>query len=458
MAAFIFAFGSSSVLAQDSRDDEIFGNATTSSQSASISEEASMFGNGPSSDAEIQAEQVLEETNDTLVIGGRAFLGVNYNIQRDADPSDYTINSPNLVDVYLDARPNDYVRSYMRGRLLYDPSQTDGQTNFLGREEVSTRVQLQQLWLKFNIERKIFVTMGRQPLKWGSSRFWNPSDFVNLSIRDPLAVFDQRFGPSLIKMHYPIESLGWNFYAIATMDNVKKSEDVGGALRGEFLFGNTEISLSTLAKKDQPLRMAFDISTAVWDLDFRFEGTVQHGLQTPFYRRIEGASPLTSIESYTRENEWLFQWVAGADITIQYSDEDSVGLGVEYFSNDTGYEDASLYPLLALRGQFQPFYLGQHYIAGYMFLAAPGSWNDSSFIGSVVGNLSDESYLARVDYRVLLMTFLTMNVFATYHMGQRGEFKFGLSVPPVGGVPGLEQGLELLPPTLDLGVRFTVNF
>ena len=56
------------------------------------------------------------------------------------------------------------------------------------------------------------------------------------------------------------------------------------------------------------------------------------------------------------------------------------------------------------------------------------------------------------------MTFLTMNVFATYHMGQRGEFKFGLSVPPVGGVPGLEQGLEFLPPTLDLGVRFTVNF
>ena len=417
-----------------------------------------MFGSGPSSDAEFQAEEVLKETNDTLVIGGRAFLGVNYNIQRDAQPSDYTINSPNLIDVYLDAQPNDDVRTYIRGRLLYDPSQTDGQTDFLGREEVSTRVQLQQMWLKFNIDRKIFATVGRQPLKWGSSRFWNPSDFVNLSIRDPLAVFDQRFGPSLIKLHYPIESLGWNFYAIATMDNVKKSDDVGGAVRGEFLFGNTEIALSTLAKKNQPLRMAFDISTAVWDLDFRFEGTVQHGLQTPFYRRIEGADPFGSIETYSREDEWLFQWVAGADVTIQYSDEDSISLGVEYFSNDAGYEDASLYPLLALRGQFQPFYLGQHYIAGYMFLANPGSWNDSSFIGSIVGNLSDESYVARLDYRVLLMTFLTMNVFATYHMGQRGEFKFGISVPPLGGVPGLEQGFELLPPTLDLGVRFTLNW
>ena len=454
---------SSLAAAQDAREAEMFGSSSTISDELSSSRDEDIFGAGDdeskeSTDSEARAEALLKETDNILDIGGRAFMGFNYNIARDAEPADYPFSSPNLVDIYLDARPNDHVRTYMRGRLNFDPSITDGETNAFGQAQSSTDVLLEQLWLKFDIDRQLFATIGRQPVKWGSSRFWNPSDFINQSIRDPLAVFDQRVGPTLVKLHYPLESLGWNFYALARLDNADTYEKIGGALRGEFLLGNTEISLSTLLAKSEPTRIALDISTAIWDFDVRVEGAAQKGVKTPFWRRIEGSDPFTSIESYLREDDWIYQVVAGADLTIQYSDEDSLSLGVEYFYNDAGYEDASLYGWLALQGQFQPFYLGKQYAAAYVFLLNPGDWNDTQFILSGIGNLSDKSFLTRLDYRVTLLTYLSLNLFASYHFGQRGEFKYGFSVPPIAGIPGLSQGIEVPAPTLDLGMRFTVNW
>jgi len=385
-------------------------------------------------------------------------MGFNYNIAKDADASEYPLSSPNLVDIYLDARPNDHLRTYMRGRLSFDPTTEDGGTDAFGRDLSSTDILLEQLWLKFDIDRQVFATIGRQPIKWGSSRFWNPSDFINQSIRDPLAVFDQRVGPSVVKLHYPVESLGWNFYALATLDEADTYEKMGGALRGEFLFGNTEIAISSLIAKSEPTRLAIDISTALWDFDVRLEAAAQKGIKTPFWRDLGGSDPFTSIESYSREEDWIYQVVAGADFTIQYSDEDSLSLGIEYFYNDAGYEDASLYGWLALQGQFQPFYLGKQYAAAYLLLMNPGDWNDTQFILSALGNLSDKSYLTRLDYRVLALTYLSVNLFASYHFGQRGEFKYGFSVPAIAGIPGLEQGINVAAPTLDLGLRLTVNW
>ena len=446
--------------AQDAREAEMFGTtAETASISTSKYKLSDFASETPAElSAEHRVEAILSRTDDVLTVGGRTFVAVNYNLQRDLPASDYAFSSPNLADLYLDARPNEQLRTYLRGRVYFDPTKKDGQKDFLGRETNSTSVMLEQMWLKFDIDRQLFVTVGRQPIKWGSSRFWNPSDFVNQDARDPLAIFDQRIGPTLVKLHYPLEALGWNFYALATLDHARTGEEIGGALRAEILVDKTEISLSTLVAKGEATRFALDVSTAIWRFDLRLESSFQKGVKTLFWRRVGSDDPFMSIESFDRKEDWLYQIVVGADASIQYSDEDSVLIGVEYFYNEVGYTDASLYAWLAYQGQFQPFYVGKEYAAAYVLLSSPGTWNDSQFVLSAIGNLSDRSSLARLDYRVTLLTYLHLNLFATYHFGQRGEFKYGLSIPPLALVEGLKDGLEISPPTLDLGLRLTVNW
>ena len=90
----------------------------------------------------------------------------------------------------------------------------------LRRPRGPTRASLlDQAWLRFDIEHTVFVTAGKQHVKWGTARFWNPTDFLPPQRRDPLAVFDARTGASMLKLHVPWEAKGWNFYGIGLLDN-----------------------------------------------------------------------------------------------------------------------------------------------------------------------------------------------------------------------------------------------
>ena len=53
-----------------------------------------------------------------------------------------------------------------------------------------------------------------------------------------------RLGVSLIKLHLPIESLGWNFYVIGNFEGVDQPKQIGGAFRAEFVYGPAELGLS----------------------------------------------------------------------------------------------------------------------------------------------------------------------------------------------------------------------
>ena len=71
-------------------------------------------------DASSRIAQALLDTRDELAIGGFLFmqLGQSYD---EGDPLDeIALSAPNLLDVYLDARPSERLRLYASGRILYD--------------------------------------------------------------------------------------------------------------------------------------------------------------------------------------------------------------------------------------------------------------------------------------------------------------------------------------------------
>jgi hypothetical protein len=421
------------------------------------SQDDKALGGGTLSDGLISGR--LAARDATLALGGRLYLRLTGIIpdQDEVKAEDVTLSSPSLLDVYLDARPNDHVRAYTQARLSHDWSIQTGDTDAFGNEAVRDKVLLDQLWLKFDVGNRLFVTAGQQRIKWGSGRFWNPTDFLNQQALDPLAEFDERTGVSLVKLHLPIESAGLNFYAVGNLEGASSLDQVGGALRAEWAVGPGEIALSAAARDGQPLRLGADLSTGLSIFDVHVEGAVKHGHTSRWTGDFDMSSFTFPTEKDTSD-DWIPQVDAGLNVTIQYNDEDTVTLGGEYFYNGEGYDDASLYPWLFVNGDYTPFYLGKHYAAAFVLLAGPGNWDDTSFTASVLGNLSDQSYAARLDASTLVRTWLSINGYVQYSFGESGELHYSLSVPAVPGVDGLENGIDVVAPLLTVGLGAQVKF
>lgn len=458
-----------------SDDDRIFGGSTTDSGSLDDSVFGSASGSGglegPGSVAEI--DRRLDELDSRVEAGGRLFLRLNYFVADEDVLLRSRLASPSLLDLFMDARVNDRVRGYAQVRIFHDVTLADGAVDAFGAEQDQTRFLFDQLWLKFDVGRLIYVTLGRQRVKWGVGRFWNPTDFLNPEVRDPLSVFDERLGVSLVRLHLPVESLGWNFYAVATFDETDLLQRVGVAGRAEVLVGNVEFSLSFAARRDGPTRFGMDISAGVGPFDLRAEGAFTYNSQRDYYEGSfdPAAGVLPNAASYA--DELIPQGLVGAELSVGYNDGDTAYLGIEYFYNGRGYRNGDLYPYmvfqdlaarqncvgLACPGRaFQPLYMGRHYGAAYLSLPKPGSWDDTTFTGTYLGNFDDGSMTARLDYELSIFSFLVMSVYAQGHFGKRGELKFGADIAPVPGFPGLENGFVVADPILELGSGFSIAF
>ena len=189
--------------------------------------------------------------------------------------------------------------------------------------------------------------------------------------------------------------------------------------------------------------------------------------------------PLAALTGWVRDDPQGFtpQVVAGGSWSANYSDQDAVTLGAEYFYNAAGYDGRSAYPFLLLGAPsfdpstgaitaqqdataFHSFYLGRHYAGAYVSLPKPGSWNDTTFTLSVLGNLSDRSFVVRLDHSVLVLTYLTVETYLAGHLGRQGG-EFRLAVPAsVGVLAGSEAGSTFVPttaPIIDAGIALRVS-
>ncbi len=407
-------------------------------------------------------EESRFDTPDPLQIGGQLYLRTQSMVTDGQALDDTPLDSSALLYLYGDARPTQRIRAFAKARVdhRFTPMSSFAST-FTADEPEATRVQLDQLWLKFDIGRAVFVTIGQQPVRWGTTRIWNPVDFVNAQRKDPLAIFDARPGIPLVKLHVPFEDVadGANVYAIAQMDDAGTLGDVGGLLRAEVSAGPTETGLNVALRREQPLRVGADFSGGLGPLELRFEGALSHGGDQYTWDGPLVLDP-NAPEFPTkrdRSEDWIPQGTAGVEWGIAYGDDDTLYLTLEYFYNDAGYGDESVYPWLAFQGDFSPLYLGRHYVGLGVALPRPGDWNDTTLLATGISNLSDQSTIARLDYQVQVLTRLRVYCFIAAHFGEQGEFRFEVDVPAVPGVPELENGLRVEPIRLTTGLWLSVD-
>jgi len=362
-------------------------------------------------------------------------------------------------------------------------------------QTASLQSKLDQLWLKADIGQVLFLTAGRQHVRWGVGRLWSPTDFLHTARKNPLAPFDDRTGTTMLKLHLPWEKRGWNLYGMAVAEplvtrssalgspltsslTAPRSNQVGaigGGARAEVVLGGWELGLDGVAQRGMDARLGLDVSTGFWEIDLRGEVALRKGSDQPILRDV-GTAGARDFQLFT-PRDLRTAAVAQAEWQHKYSDDDTFTIGAEYFWNQNGYSDPHLYLPVQAAGLATPLYLGRHYAGAYLLLPRPGSWDLHSFNLSVLGNLSDKSFVGRLDWSMTVLTYLTLEAYLSGHVGSVGsEFRFGLdgSVLRARVTPALENvcrsigggvfaGTCALPPIriaaplLDAGVALRVS-
>jgi hypothetical protein len=408
--------------------------------------------------ADAPFDELLDAAESATEVGGRMHLALTYFVFESADVVRFPWTSPSFLELYVDARPSDRVRAFAQARVDYDFSVQAGGTDLLGRPTRPVDVRLDQLFASFDLWRVAFLTLGRQHVRWGAGRIWNPTDFLNQETRDSLDVVDRRLGVDMIKLHVPFEALRWNNYVIVSLGEALAPATAGVAARSEIAFWTTEISASAAARLDEPLRVGADVSTGLWILDFKAELAFLYGTQQAFWRGAFEPERGLKPELVRRDDELFFRGDVGIEAEIPYAYGDAAIFGVEYFYNGLGYDDPDILPWLILVGDYDPLYTGRHYGALYVAFVDPFALEDVSFSLTNVANLGDLSFLSRLDVRTTFLTHLELGAFATAHYGRAGELHLALDVPPQADLPAVPDGLHVPRQLLDVGGTLTVRF
>ena len=469
---------------EPSRDDAIFGGADEAPDKPEAGEKADAATSkdgakdegkdaaGDYGDERMSGGAAKENSEllykDKSQLGGFLYLRGSASYGQGAKASDIALGNANLFDAYFDSRLNDRLRAFVRGRVLYNPlaSAATGGVNAqsaLGApvSTDTTKALLTQMWLKFDISRTVFLTVGQQFVRWGTTRFWNPVDVLNTTKVNPLAFFDERTGVPMLKLHVPIEKYGWNVYGIVLSDSATSIDRLGAAVRAEALFGHTEIGLASIFRKSVDPKVGLDVSSGLGDFDL----TGEFGVVFPS----------------TGSPQW--QLAAGASWTWAYREDDSLTLGVEYFHNDQGLTAAQVldgyvnaYSTAVTNGtpvvtpSYTPLYTGRDYVGVLASVASPGSLNDASITALALTNLTDASGTAQVNFSTLILTDLTVEAYTGVSWGDgelRGYLPYIVKNVPARmdalGIPKDAQAQILAPisainpPLLRAGLNLRVN-
>lgn len=380
-----------------------------------------------------------EEKTDPLKIGGTLYMRAQAYWSENGSPDKVTFSAPNLLDAYLDAQPIDRVRGVVVGRLLYEPTRATGQASGFSGQGLSTvaapqtnlAVFLDQMYLRFDIARTVFVTVGRQKIKWGTGRIWNPTDYINAQRRDPLQPFDLRLGVNAVKLHLPIEKLGWNFYAYGLLDNNGPAStfgQLGFATRAEIVIPKVraEIGLDAAFVQGRRPRYGLDISVPLPDpipIDLFCEIAFRDGRDFTVRRVREGVDPAKDPFGFYSEQQGdgvIAQVTGGLALAIPFLDINVLTIGLEYFYNPVGVNSALLYPILFATNDYTAFYAAQHYAAAFVLLAGlPNArWISGNF--TTLLNITDLSGLVRLDMFFRVLTYLSIEAFVAANFGNRG--------------------------------------
>jgi len=333
---------------------------------------------------------------DVVQIGGTLSSEIDYNEISNIPIANTTLSNPNILMMYVDTKLINNSRIFGRIRTFYDPTGLSGGSpsslsliNPYGTGNGTSdnlQIELQELKISADINEEVFFTIGRQKVKYGAAKFFNPTDFLNSQQYNFFLPSDERTGVDMLKANVP--SGISNFTAALLPGNPTSSEKAGGYFREEMAYNNLEnilgngaISLSCFLPKNNPVEAGFDISQAlIGDFDGYFE------------------CALTKNQQQNLE----FTSSTGLDWSVKYGDRDNNYLTTELEYFQTG-------PLVEY---------------GIFSILLPELFNlkDYTFQETNVYGFAGKSGLSRLDIIYNYTTQFTIRVYAAVFWGPTSEF------------------------------------
>lgn len=318
-----------------------------------------------SDEESITASDSLEDSSITDVIEKQSlsFTGSlnsrnSYSMSRDwifREPEGYDQNlfsSYFQGNFYLDARLRSDVKGFISLSANYYPAglietkevnaTVAGQpvTGYV-TDETYTKLSAKEMFVDFNLKRRLYLRIGKQTLKWGTGYMWNPSDLVNVEKKDLFDAAQVMEGVYGAKISIPFGTI-INFNTFVNMNDSGKVDEFSLSPKIEFLIGNTEMSVSAFLKKEHETVYGFDFTTRLFSFDIRGEASASNG---DIYDRLDYSDPLNP-GIYRRNDEWIFSASFGFGRSFDFLDvNDRIMVNAEFYYNGRGYKD----DILAMR-------------------------------------------------------------------------------------------------------------
>ncbi len=424
------------LLHANSGEDELFGGSASGFSSSSV-DEAGLFGSSDDEDAlfgsaetgtslkaslQEKFNEQLQNKESQFHIGGEYYHTVNFTSTEHQSARDTGFASEGIVNLYFDAALDDGVRFYMRQKINYEYSAAQASSTVVNFSGTEAETSIDQMWLKFDYQNSVYVTMGKQPTSWGSGFIWAPTDFVNEEHKSPFSLSDQRLGVSLIKVQYPVDVQGINLYGVLQTDQSNTVGGIRSLVRAEKVFSNSELAGSISSAPHGELKGGVDFSTGLKWFDVYANASFTKHDRNAYYERLPGAGDLTSddllgllqasidgdptaipynaqLVTLDRSDELIRQLSTGLIYIKSFDDSSQLVVNGEFFYNEKGYEDEDMLTILLLQNPaaFDPLYFSKRYAALGFSRANLG--NASHNYGmQYIRNLSDSSGALVLNY------------------------------------------------------------
>lgn len=242
------------------------------------------------------------------------------------------LKSPEFNSAWRQSHYNEYAK------LEWEPYYT---------EDIYYRTKLHRLYAKLTID-KTTITVGRQQLRFGSGRLWNPLDVLNPISPTNIEGAGEQSGTDAIRLEFfPNDKSELSLvYDFKRIDNRLWSFDFDKAnllLRGKSTFGETEIAALTGRLSKRTLA-GTDISTIL------FDGMLRGSL----------------IYSRPDDGDFFFQGGAGYEYTLKFG----LYILAEYFYNQSGYNHRAELKNAILSSQVNGIDKTNYYLLANQFLTA----------------------------------------------------------------------------------------
>ncbi len=203
-------------------------------------------------------------------------------------------------------------------------------------------LQVKEAFVDLPLGHTVYLRLGKQFLKWGTTFFWNPTDLINRE-RKSLGNLDAtREGTWGIKMHIPYKALA-NWYTFVDFTEATILENAALASRMEVVLGNTEVGVCGWWRKNAISVYGADLSSRLFGFDVKAEGTLSYGDNRPSL--IEdlvtiGSITLTNYVSEKTTNQWVSRIALSISRWWEVFDvKDRLFTLVEVFYNSRGTND-----------------------------------------------------------------------------------------------------------------------